>query len=192
MNNPAFATNRISASDSVYPIALKSFIGMSAPEFIDLIGNEGLLHTQSVALLCSSKCPGQNILAGHDLAAQWAVEGKCVISGFQSPVEKECLRVLLRGNDPLIVCPARSLHGMRIPAAWREPIEKGRLLLLSPFKEYEDRNRANLAEQRNKIVAALAAEVFVVHASPGGKLEALCAKLAKTGKPVRYIDKMPV
>jgi len=185
---PLFTPKRIPASDIEFPTSLKPALCESTPEFIDLIGREVLLSSRALALLCSSKCPDHAILAAYDLASKWSSEGKCVISGFQSPVEKECLRVLLRNSAPIVVCPARSLHGLRIPAAWKKPIEEGRLLLVSTFKDYEDRNRINLAQQRNEIVAALASEVFVVHASPDGKLEALCRKLVKGGKPTFTFD----
>ena len=33
---------------------------------------------------------------------------------------------------------------------------------------------SELGQKRNELVAALADEVFVVHASPGGKIEQLC------------------
>jgi len=33
-----------------------------------------------------------------------------VISGFHTPAEKECLRILLRGAQPIIICPARSIE----------------------------------------------------------------------------------
>jgi hypothetical protein len=59
------------------------------------------------ALFCSARCPGRAILAAHDQAALWRDEGRCVVGGFHSPVEEECLRILLRGRQPVIVCPAR-------------------------------------------------------------------------------------
>jgi hypothetical protein len=45
-----------------------------------------------------------------------------------------------------------------------------------------------LAEQRNELVAALAYDVFIAHASPGGKLEAFCQKLIRQGKPLITFD----
>ena len=130
------------------------------------------------------QCPASVILATHDLARLWATNGEAVIGGFHSPVEKECLRLLLRGTGPVVICPARGLEGMRIPAAWREPLGQGRLLLLSPFAGRCKRATADLAAQRNRFVAALADAVFVAHASPGGKTESLCREIVAWGKPL--------
>jgi len=73
---------------------------------------------------------------------------------------------------------------MRIPAAWRAPLEQGRLLVLSAFDGKVKRPKAYMAEARNRLVAALADELFVAHASPGGKTESLCREIAAWGKPL--------
>lgn len=106
----------------------------------------------------------------YDQAAKWRDAGRCVISGFHSQVEKECLRILLRGSQPIIICPARALP-KRIPPEWRKPLANDRLLILSFFPQTETRITADLAARRNELVAALADEVYVAHATPGGRLE---------------------
>ncbi|MDG5996712.1 MAG: hypothetical protein E3K33_07075 [Candidatus Brocadia sp.] len=73
--------------------------------------------------------------------------GVAVVGGFHSPVERECLTVLLRGSQPVIICPARSIEGMRIPGTWRRPIDEGRLLILSPFDQKYRRITAVLGEK---------------------------------------------
>lgn len=93
-----------------------------------------------------------------------------MISGFHSPIEKECLSILLRGTSPIIVCPARSLPS-RIPPKWRAPISEGRMLVLSAFTTAESRVTAGLAVRRNEYVASLAESVWLAHASDGGKLQ---------------------
>jgi len=98
-------------------------------------------------------------------------EGVTVASGFHSPVEKECLRILLRGKHPIIICLARSLEKIRIPVAWRGGLDTGRLLLLSPFEKRPRRPDRKSAQRRNEIVAALADEVLIIHAEPGGSIE---------------------
>ena len=61
---------------------------------------------------CSARCPGEAILRAYDQAAHWRDTGRAVIGGFHSPMEKECLRILLRGPQPVIVCPARGLPAL--------------------------------------------------------------------------------
>ena len=110
--------------------------------------------------------------------------GVPVIGGFQTPMEKECLRLLLRGRQPVVICPARSIESMRIPADWRPALEAGRLLVVSPFPQHCRRPTAKTAERRNGLVANLAYQVVIVHAAPGGKTEALVRRLLADGKPI--------
>jgi len=147
------------------------------------IGDTRPLSTSKTGLLCSSQCPASLIVAMHDLALSWGMAAKTVLSGFHSPVEKECLRILLRGKGKIIVCPARSIEGLRIPVAWRSPLADGRLLILSPFEAKHRRLTVELAQRRNEFVMATANEVFITHASPSGKLESLAKGIATLDKP---------
>ena len=107
-----------------------------------------------------------------------------MIGGFQTPMERECLRLLLRGEQPVVVCPARGIDNMRVPRDWRTALDDGRLLVLSPFPSTYRRPTAELAARRNNLVASLATRVFIAHAAPGSKTEAFVRKLACAGKPL--------
>jgi len=63
-------------------------------------------------------------------------------------------------------------------------IEKGRVLVLSPFEERVKRPTAETSQRRNQFVGALAAAVFVVYAEPGGKTEEFCKSVLRSGKSV--------
>lgn len=147
-----------------------------------------LARRQFVALFCSVRCPGDLILKTYDLSRALRDAGVPVIGGFHSPMEKECLRLLLRGRQPMVVCPARGLENMRIPADWRAPLTDGRLLLLSPFAPSQRRPTADIAARRNEFVAALAHKVFIAYAAPGGKTEAFARKVLDRGKPLLTLE----
>lgn len=166
------------AGEAGYPAILLSRLGAAAPSSLSALGNLDLLSLPKTALFCSARCPCSAILAAYDQAARWRDEGRCGISGFHSPVEKECLLVLLRGKQPIIICPARALP-KRIPPEWRQPFAEGRLLILSAFPDAETRVTAALAERRNEIVAALADEVYFAHVTPGGEMERLSKRVAE-------------
>ena len=84
-------------------------------------------------MFCSTQCPGEVIFRAFDQVAQLRDAGRAVISGFHTPVEKECRAILLHGTSPIVICAARSLEALRVPAGWKEPLANGRLLLLSCF-----------------------------------------------------------
>ncbi len=140
---------------------------------IKALGNAEILQSKKLALFCSRKCPGNLILKACDLAHSLRDAGTTVISGFHTPVEKECLRILLHGSQPIIICPARSIEGMRIPSEWKQAIKQERLLLLSPFEKKHRRMTAALAEQRNQFIASIADNILFIHASVGSQTEQL-------------------
>jgi hypothetical protein len=160
--------------DGTAPIELGSWQTLADPAvqkpIFRFLGNPHLLHLPKTALFASTKCPGSVILPTYDQAARWRDEGHCIISGFHSPIEKECLSILLRGTSPVIVCPARNLPS-RLPPEWRTPIDEGRMLALSPFAPNESRVTADLAARRNDYVASLAEEVWIAHATDGGMIQ---------------------
>ena len=151
-------------------------------------GNLQLLEESLIAFFCSARCPGDLILKTYDLARSMRDAGVAVISGFQTPMEKECLRLLLRGTPPVVICPAKSIENIRIPADWRPALEEELLLILSRFPKHRRRPTAEAAEQRNDLVANLANQVFIAHAALGGRTEAFARKLAAAGKPLLTLD----
>ncbi len=137
-----------------------------------------------IALFCSSRCPGDVILKAYDAARALRGVGIKVIGGFHTPIEKDCLEILLRGTQPVVVSPARGIGRMRIPRAWKDPIAEGRLLVLSPFDDAQRRMTAKLAAERNRFVVDQAAALLIVHAAPGGQTEALAQRAIAQDKPV--------
>ena len=175
---------KIPSNDPLYPPVLYEYLAEDVPSVITAIGDMGLLNTKLIGFFCSVKCPGKLIIQVHDLAHKLRQAGATVISGFHSPVEQECLRILLRGTQAVIICPARSMGKMRIRAEHRQSHEQGRLLFLSPFWDKPHRTTAQSALRRNYFVAALANQIFVAHAEPEGKTEQFCHDILKWKKPV--------
>ena len=142
-------------------------------------GNAELLRKLLTALLCSNACPGAKIIEAMDLAQRWRSENRAVVSGFHTAVEKECMRIFLRGPQPLVICPARGLDPFQLPSDWRSKFERGELLILSPFDSSVRRATKETAEARTRLVLDLASRHSILHASPGGLLDRL-AKEART------------
>ena len=150
---------------------LRARLGGDAPEKLASLGNVELLAVPKTALFCSSRCPGDPILAAFDEMVRLRDAGRCVIGGFHSPIEKSCLEILLRGKQPIIVCVARAMDTMRVPGHCREAFDAGRVLFLSPFLDTPKRVTKDSAILRNRLVAALADEAYVAHVEPGGQTE---------------------
>jgi len=137
------------------------------------IGNADLLNRSKTGLLCSRKCPADKILEAYDQFKEWAANPEItIISGFHSPVEKECLRQLLKGKSNIILCPAREIEHLQISKDWKNAIDENRMLILSPFKEKRADTRT--IDRRNQLVADLTDSLYVPYATPTGNLCRVC------------------
>ena len=173
---------QINNNEQVYPESLIRFLGSSAPRAIWALGNPEIMNNKKVGFFCSSKCPGDLIIKTYDLAKKWRDDGVTVIGGFHSPIEQECLTILLRGKQPVIVCPARSIEGMRIKEEYKKPLEEDRLLLVSALDKKERRITSETSQVRNRFVAAMADEIVIAHAEPSSKTEQLFLEAFTWGK----------
>ncbi|HAD06927.1 MAG TPA: DNA-binding protein [Anaerolineaceae bacterium] len=160
----------ISPEDEIYP---KDRLATYFPNLpaLHTLGNPDLLRLPLTALFCSRKCPGDAILKAYDLARELREKEIPVISGFHTPVEKDMLEILLKGKDPIVICLARRLEGMRIPKGWSQSVQQGHLLLVSMFDQKTHRVTKEAARQRNLLVAALASKCEFIHIEPGGETE---------------------
>ena len=113
------------------------------------LGDLKILEKPLVGLFCSIKCPGDIILSSYDLARVLRDAGVAAIGGFHSPIEKDCLDLLLRGTQPVIVCPARRIENMRIRKEYRKSLDEGKLLFLSPFNKDQRRPTVKTSISRN-------------------------------------------
>lgn len=163
----------------------KAFPQITAAGNLDILTNA---QTDIVGLFCSRTCPGSLILPTLDHVASLRDAGKTVVSGFHSEMEQECLKLLLRGSQLVIICPARSIHNMRIPGQWKTPFAEKRLLILSPFDESLKRASVKLAEQRNHFVASLSDQLFVIHTQRGTETFNIAVDAIKTGKKTYTIQ----
>jgi predicted Rossmann fold nucleotide-binding protein DprA/Smf involved in DNA uptake len=87
--------------DTGFPEGLRNYLADQSPERITLLGDPEILTKKKTAFFCSSKCPGDLIIKTYDLAKKCRDDGITVIGGFHSPMEQECLTMLLRGKQPV-------------------------------------------------------------------------------------------
>ena len=161
--------HQIAQPDGAFPAVLWDRLGDIAPSCLHAMGETAILGNRFLGLLCSVQCPGSVIMKTFDAIRMLRDEGTALIGGFHSPMERECLDILLRGGQPVVLCAAKRLKGLRLGAAARHALRDGRLLLLSPFDESVGRTTAPQAALRNELVAGLSEALLVPHAAPGGK-----------------------
>jgi predicted Rossmann fold nucleotide-binding protein DprA/Smf involved in DNA uptake len=174
----------LSIGQEQYPESLLSRIDKKMPPTLWYWGDESLINRRKLGIVCSVKCPGNIIMQASTLMKNLPAENLVVVSGFHSPLEKECMRILGRRRIAMICILGRSLIGACISAEWKTLVEEERLLLVSSFDKQYNRLTQSLSEKRNELVAALADELWILHASPGSRTESLALNMTRSGKDV--------
>ena len=149
-------------------------------------GDQALLSEPLTAFFSSRQCPGAAIRAAMDWALEQARSRRPVVSGFHSPLEQSVLTVLLQARCPVVAVLGRPVAGARLPPEWAEPLVQGSMAVVSAATR-SGRLTEALAAQRNEWVAALARQIVVAHASPGGRLVTLCDGWSRRGRPLLWL-----
>ena len=144
---------------------------MSTSVQIAALGDISLLDLPKVGFLSSRKVPPAAVMKCYDWATEMRDKGVCVMGGFQSPLERDVLTLLLQGKPPVIWVLARKLWTPRgVPKAYRAAIEDGRLLIVSPVAQTIRRVDAQSAAVRNRFVLETAQRVVFAALDPDGAL----------------------
>jgi len=155
----------------------ENFISMNInSETIEYLGNKEILKLNKTAFLCSRHYPASIVLKAYDWAIAQKDAGNCIISGFHSQIEKDVFYYLLNGTQPVILVHARGLK-IREDKQILKEVEKGRLLIISPFSQKVIKITSKTAQRRNYFMAKLADEIVVGYADKGGNIERLLQKI---------------
>ena len=148
-------------------------------------GNEALLSGPMTAFMAPGRIDIRSVMPAYDWARQAAREGLTVVGGFSSRLEQDVLSYLLRGRGGIVVVLARRMYA-RPPKAWQEPLQQGRLLIISTGSE--TRQSRQSAQRRNRYIASIATEVVFPSMPPAdSSLRPVYDDLTAQGKPLRLL-----
>ena len=181
-------SNRIYQTDKEYPQQLTAMLGTKYPDHISFAGNYDLINKKKLAIFVSAQCSGTTILQTYEFVRKLRKHNISFVSGFHSPMEKECMRTISGGDAGIIWFLAKSLKSFSLHPDFDSLFDSGRMLILSPFDDSVTRIKKETATYRNDVAAALADEIFLPFATPEGKTEKFCLKLLSLGKPVFTLD----
>ena len=126
-----------------------------------MLGNVALMERPKVAFFSSRKVAPAAVMRCYDWATGMRGGGgtpggsagrlapPCVVGGFQSALERDVLKLLLPdGGPPIVMVLARGMW-RSVPVEYREAINAGRMLVVSPFSQGVVRVSKETAERRN-------------------------------------------
>lgn len=138
-------------------------------------GNHSLLSLPKTAFLASSTIPVEMVLDCYDWAVKMRDEGRCVISGFSSRLERDVWKFLISGNQPIILVLARAMY-KQVPKELQTLLDTGRLLIISTSTA--PRQSKATAFIRNKYICENANNILFVGVTPNSSLAPLQIQFA--------------
>ena len=126
------------------------------------LGNKQLLNMHKIGFIASRHASTLDVIPTLD----WAVEiskstDVAVVSGFQSPLEKDVLKFLLRGVCPIIIVLARGMY-RQLPETLQSPMDKHRILVISNEPDIITRVSEITAHKRNEYVKSISDEMKII------------------------------
>jgi hypothetical protein len=86
---------RIGWGDADCPAILSLRLDDAAPRSLNALGDMAVMHNRLVGLVCSIRCPGSIVIKAFDTIRELRDAGVVVIGDFHSPMERQCLDILL-------------------------------------------------------------------------------------------------
>ncbi len=158
---------------------------------VQMLGNAALMERPKVAFLSSRKVAPMAVMRCYDWATGMRGGGgtpggsagrlapPCVVGGFQSALERDVLKLLLpEGGPPIVMVLARGMW-RSVPVEYREAINAGRMLVVSPFSQGVVRVSKETAEKRNGWILDHCDEAVFASLDPNGSLARLVAARPK-------------
>jgi predicted Rossmann fold nucleotide-binding protein DprA/Smf involved in DNA uptake len=150
-----------SRDDSDYPEQLKSKLKEHAPTVIYGCGDKSLLQNGGLAVVGSRDADEQSLDFTQSVGRLAAQAGVTIISGGAKGVDRAAMHGSLEAGGAAVGVLAEQLLRMAVAPDCREPIQEGRLALVSLVDPAARFNVGN-AMQRNKIIYGLADAALVV------------------------------
>ncbi len=138
-----------------------------------------------VAILSSRGVAPAAVMRCYDWVTEMRGGGRgatalpCVIGGFQSALKRDVLKLLLpAGGLSIVMVLARGMW-RSVPVEYREAINAGRMLVVSPFSQGVVRVSKETAEKRNGWILDHCDEAVFASLDPNGSLARLIAARPK-------------
>lgn len=151
----------ISRASPDYPPAIRRHLGESRPPILFGIGSKELLNLSAIGFVGSRSVGDTDIVYTQQLARQAIDQGFMVVSGAAKGVDQTAMDAALQHGGKSVGVVSDSLIKTSTSRIYREAIQEGRLVLLSPYYPEAGFSTGN-AMGRNKYIYTLSQAVVVV------------------------------
>jgi hypothetical protein len=150
--------------------------------------------TNMLSVSASMSVQPSLLLLAYDLTVALRDTQVATVGGFHSSLERECLEILLRGQQPITICPAREfgrghrLYSGKLWEAVKRGNDDGRVRIEPPPGVKGTRITRENAEIRNAHLLTICDGVLILAAREGSRTEAMAHEALRRGMPVFVLD----
>lgn len=155
---------------------------------MDISGNKELIERDFVAFFASRNSRPEALDLARSWAYQIAKSEKIVMSGFQSPIERAVLDILLTEGCSVVVALGRALY-RKVPPYLRTAFDEGRVLFVS-FRGYSRPSFTN-SQLRNWATPSLATEIVFAPFDENSQLSTLYFSFSQGSSPCHILPILP-
>ena len=153
-------------SDAAYPRQLKRRLGWKCPPLLFGCGNPALLAKPGLAVVGARNAAQDDLEFAASLGQQAAANGHSVVSGGAKGVDEAAMLGSLEAEGAAVGVLAAGLQRAATSRKWRSALERGALVLISPFGPAAGFSPGN-AMGRNRYIYCLANAAVVVASAHG-------------------------
>lgn len=142
-------------AEANYPVRLKTVLKHKAPVVLYMVGDTEILSSSGVAIVGSRIVDKEGSGFAQALAKRCADEGLTMVSGGTVGVDTIAQKAALQAGGKAVIVVADGIESRINQPEYREPIDKGQLIVISsvnPKAQFKVQN----AMERSKYIYALA------------------------------------
>ena len=151
----------------LYPSRILEILGKDAPPLLFCKGRLSLLKAKSIAIAGSRNASDKALQSAYHLAAQLALEGVNVVSGYAKGVDTKAHLGTLKAGGTTTVVLSYGIYQFHRKKVFDKTPWDGNVLIISQFPERAKWSARN-AMTRNKLICALSMGVIIIEAKEGG------------------------
>lgn len=157
----------LTRSDADYPKKLKNRLWKNSPPVFFGTGNRKLLNTSGIAVVGSRHANDDELIYTQKIGRVSAEQGYSVVSGGARGVDENAMLGALKAQGTAVGILADRLLQSCTSKKYRDYLNKGDLVLISPYNPEAGFNTGN-AMGRNKYIYCMAEAAIVIRSDKSG------------------------
>lgn len=182
-------------NNPIYPNKIKKHLGIYAPPILYITGNLNLLKINNVGVIGTRKPSMEGIKFTHKIVRDKILENKLIVSGYAKGIDYHAhFSSLYNHGKTIFVLPysIEKFNNKIFKELETKKIDyfdvEDNYLIISEFLKYSSINAKSMPIIRNRLIASLSDEIYVMEADLKSGTINTVLKAVEFGVPINVID----